>query len=116
MNEKINMAETVADKFLNQIDSYDFKGAYDLTSNQVKAVISCEDWEKKLNAFRKPLGKCISRQLKSSSSATSIEGLPDALYFTFIYTCTFAAKAKSEETIIIASGDQDFKVMGYTLK
>ena len=116
MIKKADKAKIVADQFLNQVDGYDFSGSYDLTSIQVQALISRDDWISKLNAFRKTLGKCKSRELISSSTSTSLEGLPDGQYFTFVYSSTFVAKEKSEETIIISLNEKGFKVMGYNIK
>jgi hypothetical protein len=70
-----------------------------------------------MQAFRKPLGKTISRKLKNKIYATSLPGAPDGEYVVIQYETTFENKKSAIETItLMLDKDGKWRVSGYYIK
>jgi hypothetical protein len=70
-----------------------------------------------MQAFRKPLGRTISRKLKNKTYATSLPGAPDGEYVVIQYQTRFEHKASAIETITpMLDEDGKWRVSGYFIK
>ena len=82
-----------------------------------KTAVSQADWEKAVQAVRPPLGKLISRQIKSQQYATSMPGAPDGEYVVIQCDSTFENKAHAIETVTpMLDKDGQWRVSGYYIK
>jgi phosphoribosyl-ATP pyrophosphohydrolase len=82
-----------------------------------KAVVTKEQWEKALEAARKPLGELVSRELKRASPTDTLPGAPDGEYVVLEFTSSFARKKEAVETVTpMKDKDGTWRVSGYFIK
>ena len=67
--------------------------------------------------MRKPLGKVISREVKSKSYHTSLPGIPDGEYVVIQFETSFENKKSAIETLTpMMDKDVKWRVSGYFIK
>ncbi|NOX96543.1 MAG: DUF4019 domain-containing protein, partial [Nitrospirae bacterium] len=70
-----------------------------------------------MQAIRKPLGKNISRELKSKRYRTSLPGAPDGKYVVIQFKSSFENKKSALETVTpMLDKDGKWRVSGYYIK
>jgi hypothetical protein len=70
-----------------------------------------------LQAVRKPLGKPISRQVKTKTYKTSLPGAPDGEYVVIQFETSFENKKSAIETVTpMMDKDGTWRVSGYFIK
>ena len=115
--EKEKAAVLAAEKWLAIID----KGQYDESWKQAagffKNAVKQDQWVQSLQAVRKPLGKLISRQVKSRKYTTSLPGAPDGEYVVIEFETSFKNKTSAVETVTpMMERDGSWRVSGYYIK
>ena len=115
--EKEKAAVLAAEKWLAVID----KGQYDESWKQAagffKSAVKQDQWVQSLQAVRKPLGKLISRQVKSRKYTTSLPGAPDGEYVVIEFETSFKNKKSAVETVTpMMERDGSWRVSGYYIK
>ena len=110
-------AEDSATKWLALVDAGDYAGSWEEAAPFFKNAVSKEQWVKQLTAVRGPLGKLISRKLKSATYRTSLPGAPDGQYVVIQYDSTFEHKTSAVETVTpMLSKDGQWRVSGYFIR
>ncbi len=110
-------AVEAAEKWLDLIDSADYSQAWDQAAELIKKVVTKQDWQKTMEAFRLPLGKVVERKLVSEKYTNSLPGVPDGDYVVIQYETRFEKKKAAIETITPAlDKDGRWKVAGYYIK
>ena len=70
-----------------------------------------------MNAYRKPLGKIITRKVESKHYTTSLPGAPDGEYVVIQCKTSFTNKKSATETITpMKDKDGKWRVSGYYIK
>ena len=110
-------AVEIARTWLSLVDEGNYAKSWENTSQLFKTAISKTDWEKALNSARKPLGKLVTRELKSATYATSLPGAPDGEYVVIQFQTSFENKKSAVETITpMKDKDGTWRVSGYFIK
>lgn len=82
-----------------------------------KAAVKQEQWEQMLPAVRKPLGKMVSRNLKTATYRTALPGAPDGEYVIIEFQTSFENKKSAIETVTpMLEKDGKWRVSGYFIK
>jgi len=99
------------------MDAGKYNESWDAASPYLQNAVPKEQFAEKLAGARKPLGKLVSRDLKSAQYTTSLAGAPDGQYVVIRYTASFENKKSAIETIT-PKLDEDGKwhVSGYYIK
>lgn len=106
-----------AQAWLDLVDAGSYAKSWEAAAAYFKTAVSQADWEKAVQAVRPPLGKLISRQIKSQQYATSMPGAPDGEYVVIQYDSTFENKAHAIETVTpMLDKDGQWRVSGYYIK
>ena len=106
-----------AQAWLEFVDSEKYAESWEEAAEYFKSAITKEKWEKTVQAVRKPLGKVVSRNLKSQKFTTSLPGAPDGEYVVIQYNTVFENKKAAIETIIpMLDKDDKWRVSGYFIK
>jgi len=106
-----------AQAWLELVDSEKYAESWEEAAEYFKSVISKDKWEGTIQAVRKPLGKTISRELKSRRYRTSLPGAPDGEYVVIQYKTSFENKKSAIETITpMLDKDGKWRVSGYYIK
>lgn len=114
--EKEGAAVSAAEKWLVMIDEGKYSQSWREAASYFRNAVKQEQWEQSLQAYRKPLGKLISRKVTSRAYKTSLPGAPDGEYVVIQFETSFENKKRSIETITPMIDDGKWRVSGYYIK
>jgi hypothetical protein len=115
--DKEKAAVIAAQKWLTLIDDGKYSESWQESSEYFRNAINQDQWEQMLQSVRKPLGKVISRKLKSKDYKTSLPGAPDGQYVVIQFTTSFQNKKSAIETVTpMLDKDGQWRVSGYYIK
>jgi len=110
-------AVTAAKAWLALVDNGDYGTSWETAAEYFQNAVAQSQWQQSLTAARKPLGKVVSRQLKSKQYTTSIPGAPDGKYVVIQFETSFENKKSAVETITpMVHTDGKWRVAGYYIK
>jgi hypothetical protein len=106
-----------AEKWLTIVDKGKYMESWEESSEYFKQAITQDQWEQALHAVRGPLGKLISRKVKSAAYKTSLPGAPDGQYVVIQFNTSFENKKSGIETVTPKMDtDGKWRVSGYYIK
>jgi len=115
--QKEAAAVSAAEKWLALVDQGKYAESWKEAATRFRSAIQQSQWEQSLQAVRKPLGKLLSRKVKTKTYSTSLTGAPDGEYVVIQFETSFEHKKQAVETVT-PSMDQDgqWRVSGYYIK
>lgn len=115
--EKEKAAITAAEQWLGLVDAGKYAGSWTEAAGYFKNAVTQEKWVKSLKAARDPLGKLISRKVKSTTYATSLPGAPNGEYVVIRFETSFENKKSAIETVTpMLEKDSKWRASGYFIK
>jgi hypothetical protein len=115
--EKEKAALTAATKWLSLIDSWDYGASWKEAAEYFRTATTEDMWVQSLKHARNPLGKLISRQIKSTHYTTWLPGAPDGEYVVIRFETSFEHKRSAIETVTpMFEKDSLWRVSGYYIK
>ena len=106
-----------AQAWLEYVDSEKYTESWNEAAEYFKTAVTLEKWIKSMEIVRTPLGKIISRNLKSKKYITSLPGSPDGEYVLIQYKTTFEYKKTAVEKVsTMLDKDGTWRVAGYFIK
>lgn len=106
-----------AQAWLALVDGGKYSDSWEEAAGYFQSAIRKANWEQTIRAVREPLGKRISRTLKSQQYATSLPGAPDGEYVVIQFNTVFENKKSAVETITpMLDKDSTWRVSGYYIK
>ena len=116
-SEKEKAAIFIAEQWLLQVDAGKYESSWQAAALILRQAIPPEDWERSLKAARVPLGKLVSRKVKSATYLTTLPGAPDGEYVVIVFETSFENKKIAIETITpMREKDGQWRVSGYYIK
>jgi hypothetical protein len=110
-------AVAAALSWLDLIDNGNYAGSWHAAAAYLKNAMPLKQWEQGLKAARKPLGKKVSRKVKTAKYATELPGAPDGEYVVIQFQTSFANKKSAIETVTpMKEPDGKWRVSGYYIK
>jgi hypothetical protein len=110
-------AVEAAEAWLGLVDSGKYSQSWDEAAEYVKELVSKEIWQNSIKGARGPLGKVVSRELKSKRYTISVPGAPQGRYVIIQYKTSFENKDSAIETVTpMLEKDGKWKVSGYFIK
>ncbi len=110
-------ALAAARDWLELIDKGDSSASYERAASLFKSAVSAEQWRTSLAAAQAPLGRPLSRSLRSGRYAEELPGAPDGKYYVFEYDTTFEKKRGGTETVVpMLDEDGVWRVSGYFVR
>ncbi len=110
-------AVPAAEKWLALVDAGNYAESWKTAAAYLKSVVKEKQWTATMSPVRKPLGKVVSRKLKSAEFTRELPGAPDGQYVVIQFTTEFANKASSVETVTpMREKDGQWRVSGYLIK
>ena len=73
-------AQAAAESWLKLNDAGDYAGSWDQAANSLKGAVEQADWVQTSGRVRTPLGKLVSRKLKSREYREKMPGAPHGKY------------------------------------
>ena len=115
--EKEAAAVAAAETWLGMVDGGDYAGSWKEAAEYFKNAVSQEQWGQSLQAARKPLGKLVSRTVKTKTYATTLPGAPDGEYVVIEFETSFENKKAAIETVTpMMDKDGKWRVSGYFIR
>jgi hypothetical protein len=110
-------AQSAAEAWLKLVDAGDYAGSWEQAAKVFKGAIKQTDWSQMAAGVRNPLGKVVSRKLKSRQYAEKMPGAPDGKYVVVQYDTVFERKASAVETVTpMEDPDGVWRVSGYYIR
>ena len=111
------LAQQSSDAWLALVDSGKYADSWQEASQLFKAAVTREQWQSALRGSRDPLGKVLSRKLKSATYTKTLPGAPDGEYVVIQYESSFEHKQSAVETVTpMLDKDGKWRVSGYYIK
>ena len=114
---KEEAALTAAENWLALVDAENYAASWQDAAAYFKRAVSEDQWTQSMTAFRRHLGKVLSRTLSSHNYTKALPGAPDGEYVVIQYRTSFERKAASIETVTpMLDTDGVWRVSGYYIK
>jgi len=115
--EKEKAAVVSAEKWLGMVDTGKYAESWQEAAEFFRTAVNQEQWKQSLQGVRKPLGKLVTRKLKTRTYATSLPGAPDGEYVVIEFETSFEHKRSAIETVTpMLDKDGKWRVSGYYIK
>jgi hypothetical protein len=106
-----------AESWLALVDRQKYGESWDAAAKFFQDNVARDTWRDALGAARGPLGKPVSRSVKSAETRTSLPGAPDGKYVIIQFDTSFEHKKSAVETVTpMQETDGSWKVSGYFIK
>jgi hypothetical protein len=103
--------------WLQLMDSEKYVESWEEAAEYLKNAVSKDNFQTSLQTAREPLGKLVSRNLKSKVYSTSAPGAPDGEYVIIQYNTSFENKKSAIETVTpMRDKDSIWRVSGYYIR
>ena len=79
-SDKEKAAAAAAEKWAVLVDEGKYADSWREAAEYFKNAVKQEQWEQMARAVRQPLGKLVSRKVKSTTCKTALPGAPDGAY------------------------------------
>ena len=113
--EKAALASATA--WLALADDGKYPETWDQAAGYFKNALNKEQWVASLKAVRAPLGKVVTRKLKSKMYTKTLPGAPDGEYVVIMYDTQFENKKSAVETVTpMLDKDGKWRVSGYYIQ
>jgi hypothetical protein len=110
-------AVTASNSWLSMVDEGNYAESWNQASWFFKNAVTKEQWQNTVKAVRVPLGKLVTRKLKSKQYTKTLPGAPDGEYVVIQYETTFENKKSAIETVTpMLDKDGKWRVSGYYIK
>jgi hypothetical protein len=112
--EKAAIASSSA--WLSLVDEGKFSESWDQAAGYFKNAVNKDQWIASLKGGRVPLGKVMTRKLKSKMYTKTLPGVPDGEYVVIMYDTQFENKKSAVETVTpMLDKDGKWRVAGYLI-
>ena len=113
-SDKEKTAVLAAEKWLRMVDEGKYSESWQEAAEYLRNAINQEQWNRSLQAVRKPLGEVVSRQMQTATYTTSLPGAPDWEYVVIQFDTSFKNKKAAIETVTpMMDQDGTWRVSGY---
>jgi hypothetical protein len=103
--------------WLELVDNERYSESWEEAAEYVKALVNKENWQNGIQGVRQPLGKLVSREVKSTRYTTSAPGAPDGQYVIIQFKTSFENKKSAIETVTpMLDKAGKWRVSGYYIK
>jgi len=110
-------AQTAAESWLKLVDDGQYAASWEEAAKLFKGIVRQADWEQMAGGVRSPLGRVLSRKLKSHEYTEKMPGAPDGKYVIIQYDTVFENKASAVETVTpMVDPDGRWRVSGYFIR
>ena len=108
------LAQEAAQSWLRLVDEAKYPQSWARSAKVFKAAVTPAKWEEILSGLRKPLGRLVSRRVKSRELSEQLAGVPAGKYVVTKFDAVFARKTAAVETVTCAlDPDGVWRVSGY---
>jgi len=114
---KEEVAKARAEAWLKGVDDGKYPESWDEAAALFKKAVTKAQWLQAIDTVRTPLGKLLSRTLKTSKLTAAVPGAPDGSYVILEYDASFENKKAAIETVTpMVDPDGQWRVAGYFIR
>ena len=111
------LAQQSSDAWLALVDAGKYADSWQEAAQLFRNAVTKDQWQSAMHASREPLGRMLSRKLKSANYTKTLPGAPDGEYVVIQYDSSFEHKQSAVETITpMLEKDGKWRVSGYYIK
>ena len=115
--DKQKDAIEAAQAWLSLVDEGLYLESWREGATYFKKAVGQEQWTQSMVAFRKPLGKTLSRKITSAKYTTTLPGAPDGEYVVIQFQTKYERKVNTIETVTPSKEeDGNWRIAGYYIK
>ncbi|MCX7591122.1 MAG: DUF4019 domain-containing protein [Kiritimatiellae bacterium] len=115
--DKKRGAIEAAENWVALVDGAKYAESWKEAAEYFRNAVKQEQWEHAAKAVRKPLGRVISRKMRSATYSTSLPGAPDGEYVIIEFETVFENKKAAVETVTpMMDKDGKWRVSGYFVR
>lgn len=112
--DKESAAVAAAEQWLALIDTGKYAESWKESAAYFRNAISQQQWQQSLSAVRAPLGKVISRAVKTKKYLTAVPGAPAGEYVVIHFATSYEKKAAALEMVTpMLDKDGKWRVSGF---
>ena len=110
-------AQRSAEAWLKLVDGAKYEDAWRQAASAVKKAVTTEQWQQGVSAERHPLGKLLSRKLKTRLYTEQLPEAPSGKQVIIQFAATFESKASAEEQVtLVLDPDGTWRVWTYFIR
>lgn len=110
-------ATEAAGAWLRLVDAGEYAESWKQAASLFRKQVTAGQWKTAVGNARGPLGKVLSRRLRSAEYRRTLPGAPDGDYVVIQYDTSFEKKKSGIETVTpMKDGDGIWRVSGYFIK
>ncbi len=110
-------ARAAAQAWLSVIDEGRYSESWKQASGYFQGAVGDKQWVASLEGIRKPLGKLLSRTVKTTKQTATAPGAPDGRYVIMQFETSFESKKSAIETVtFMLEKDGKWRAAGYFIK
>ena len=111
------LAQTAAEAWLALVDGGSYDESWSDAATLFRGAVTKEQWRQAAKGVRQPLGKLVSRTLKSRTAKEKLPGAPDGTYVVIQFATVYENKAEAVETVTpMREADGSWRVSGYFIR
>jgi uncharacterized protein DUF4019 len=115
--EDLQQGTAAGDAWLKLVDQGRYENSWEIGALSFQLTISKKEWNKALEAMRKPLGTVVSRQLLEQRVAYNPKGLPQGEYLVLYYKTAFSNRADANELLTLQKQNNgQWKLLTYHVR
>ena len=112
-----DLAQAAAESWLKLVDEGSAAASWEQAARLFRNAVTKEQWKEALAGVRPPLGKLVSRKVRSRQYSETLPGAPDGKYVVIQYDSVFEKKASAVETVTpMRDPDGTWRVSGYFIR
>jgi hypothetical protein len=112
-----DLAQAAALSWLEVVDKGAYEASWDQSSELFKRAVTRNEWRQAVTAARPPLGKLVSRKVKSRRYTEKVQGAPDGRYVVIQFDTVFEKKPSAVETVTpMLDPDGVWRISGYFIR
>jgi hypothetical protein len=110
-------AATAARLWLDLVDRGRYATSWEEAAPTFRCAVPKSEWDQAVHSVRTPLGRCLSRELRSHTLVDSLAGTPRGPYVVLRFETDFEGREHAVETVTPALGtDGRWRVAGYFIR
>ncbi len=115
--EKESAAVAAAEKWLEAVDAGDYGRGWLEASELFRASVESDKWEESMREIHKPMGKLLSREVRTKRYMDQLPGAPDGEYVIIEFDASYENKKEAQETVTpMLEKSGEWRVSGYYIK
>ena len=110
-------AQAAAETWLKVVDEGRYEASWDQAAKLFKGAVTREQWKQAVAGVRGPLGRTVSRKVRSRQYTETVPGGPDGKYVVIQFDTVFEKKSSAVETVTpMLDADGTWRVSGYFIR